>query len=59
MLVLPLLTFFLSPLQAARSRRFEFQADAYAVEHAQASALARALLKLYQDNASTLWNLPF
>ena len=54
MLVLPLFTFFVSPLSARRSRRFEFEADAYAVTHAQASALAGALLKLYQDNASTL-----
>ena len=54
MLVLPLLTFFVSPLSARRSRRFEFEADAYAVAHAQAPALSSALLKLYQDNASTL-----
>lgn len=54
MLVLPLFTFFVSPLSARRSRRFEFEADAYAVTHAQAPALAGALLKLYQDNASTL-----
>ena len=54
MLVLPLFTFFVSPLSARRSRRFEFEADAYAVTHAQAPALANALLKLYQDNAATL-----
>ncbi len=54
MLVLPLFTFFVSPLSARRSRRFEFEADAYAVTHAQAPALISALLKLYQDNASTL-----
>ncbi len=54
MLVLPLFTFFVSPLSAHRSRRFEFEADAYAITHARAPALASALLKLYQDNASTL-----
>jgi STE24 endopeptidase len=54
MLTLPLLTFFVSPLSARRSRRFEFEADAYAVANSQASALSSALLKLYQDNASTL-----
>ncbi len=54
MLTLPLLTFFISPLSAWRSRQFEFQADAYAVANSQASALSSALLKLYQDNASTL-----
>jgi STE24 endopeptidase len=54
MLVLPLATFFVSPLSASRSRRFEFEADAYAVSHSDRAALASALLKLYQDNASTL-----
>ena len=54
MLVLPLATFFTSPLSASRSRRFEFEADAYAVSQSQPAALASALLKLYQDNASTL-----
>jgi len=54
MLVLPLATFFVSPLSANRSRRFEFEADAYAVAHSDGAALSSALLKLYQDNASTL-----
>ena len=54
MLVLPLFTFFVSPLSARRSRKFEFEADAYAVTNSDGKALANALLKLYQDNASTL-----
>ena len=54
MLVLPLFTFFVSPLSARRSRKFEFEADAYAVANSDGKALANALLKLYQDNASTL-----
>ena len=54
MLVLPLFTFFVSPLSARRSRKFEFEADAYAVANSNGEALANALLKLYQDNASTL-----
>jgi STE24 endopeptidase len=54
MLVLPLFTFFVSPLSARRSRTFEFEADAYAVANSDGKALANALLKLYQDNASTL-----
>jgi STE24 endopeptidase len=54
MLVLPLLTFFVSPLSASRSRRFEFEADAYAAANSNGHALGSALLKLYQDNASTL-----
>ncbi len=54
MLTLPLVTFFVSPLSARRSRRFEFEADAYAVSNSKATALCSALLKLYQDNAATL-----
>ncbi len=54
MLVLPLFTFFVSPLSSRRSRQFEFEADAYAVANSDGKALANALLKLYQDNASTL-----
>ena len=54
MLVLPLFTFFVSPLSARRSRKFEFEADAYAVANSDGQSLASALLKLYQDNASTL-----
>ena len=54
MMVVPLFTFFFSPVSAGRSRRFEFEADAYAVAHSDGKHLAGALLKLYQDNASTL-----
>ncbi len=54
MLVLPLFTFFVSPLSARRSRKFEFEADAYAAANSNGQALGSALLKLYQDNASTL-----
>lgn len=53
-LFVPLVSFFVSPLMSLGSRNDEFQADAYASEHAQASDLASALLKLYKDNASTL-----
>jgi STE24 endopeptidase len=54
LLVVPLFTFFLSPLAAQMSRRHEFEADAYAAEQTSGVDLANALLKLYQDNASTL-----
>jgi STE24 endopeptidase len=53
-LVIPVFTFPLSPLNSYFSRRHEFEADAYAAEHADASELTQALVKLYQDNASTL-----
>ncbi|MCC6814699.1 MAG: M48 family metallopeptidase [Rubrivivax sp.] len=54
MLVVPVFSFFLSPLMAALSRRHEFEADAYAVRQASAQDLGNALVKLYKDNASTL-----
>ena len=53
-LALPPLGFFVSPLLAQLSRRHEFQADAYACANADGRALARALLKLHEDNAATL-----
>jgi len=54
MLGVPLLSFFISPLMAQLSRQHEFEADAYAIEHANGRDLQSALLKLYKDNASTL-----
>ena len=54
MLVVPLFSFFISPIFAQFSRKHEFEADAYAVAQTQAKDLQSALLKLYQDNASTL-----
>jgi len=54
MLAIPLFSFFISPLMAHLSRQHEFQADAYAAMQTDGRDLASALLKLYQDNASTL-----
>ena len=54
LLALPPFTFFLSPLMAQVSRRHEFEADAYACAQASGHDLAQALLKLHEDNASTL-----
>jgi STE24 endopeptidase len=54
MLVSSEFTFFLQPLMARYSRKREFEADAYAKGYAKASDLARALVKLYKDNAATL-----
>ncbi|MGA9395462.1 MAG: M48 family metallopeptidase [Azonexus sp.] len=53
-LVIPVFTFPLSPLLSRLSRQHEFEADAYAAEHTAAADLSRALVKLYEDNASTL-----
>jgi STE24 endopeptidase len=52
--VMPLAAFFLTPLLSQYSRRHEFEADGFACAHADGKELASALVKLYQDNASTL-----
>ncbi|MEJ2464523.1 MAG: M48 family metallopeptidase [Candidatus Thiodiazotropha sp.] len=54
MLVLPVFTLFFSPLGSYLSRRYEFQADDFAVNQTGGEFLMRALVKLYRDNASTL-----
>lgn len=54
LLVLPVFTYLLTPLGSLFSRRHEFEADAFAVEHAEARALESALVSLYRENASTL-----
>jgi STE24 endopeptidase len=54
LLVVPVFSFFISPLWAQLSRKHEFEADAYAVGQTSGRDLASALLKMYEDNASTL-----
>lgn len=54
MLVLPVFTFVFAPLASLMSRKHEFEADRFAARNASAHDLANALVKLYQDNASTL-----
>ncbi|MFZ4624815.1 MAG: M48 family metallopeptidase [Rhodoferax sp.] len=54
MLALPVFGFFVAPIFAQLSRQHEFEADAYAVAQTSGPDLAAALLKMYQDNASTL-----
>ena len=53
-MTLPIFTFIFGPLMSAYSRKHEFEADAYAAGQTAASDLINALVKLYQDNASTL-----
>jgi STE24 endopeptidase len=53
-LVLPVFTFLFSPLSSITSRKHEFEADAFAARYANAQDLVAALVKLYEDNASTL-----
>ncbi|MDO9358595.1 MAG: M48 family metallopeptidase [Polaromonas sp.] len=54
LLAVPVFSFFVSPVFARLSRKHEFEADAYAIAQTDGKDLQSALLKLYQDNASTL-----
>ncbi|MGH8208897.1 MAG: M48 family metallopeptidase [Steroidobacteraceae bacterium] len=53
-LAAPFFTFFATPISSRWSRRHEFEADGFATQHASATQLAAALVKLHRDNASTL-----
>jgi STE24 endopeptidase len=54
MLAVPAFTFFITPLSSLWSRHHEFAADTFASQHASATELETALVKLHRDNASTL-----
>lgn len=54
LMVSPIFSFFLGPLMARLSRKFEFEADQYASDHADSNKLISALVKLYKENANTL-----
>jgi STE24 endopeptidase len=47
-------TFFMQPISAYFQRQFEFEADDFAAKNAKASKLISGLVKLYEENASTL-----
>ena len=53
-LVLPVFTFLLAPIASWYSRRHEYEADAFAAEHVSPRSMITALVRLYEDNASTL-----
>ena len=53
-LSVPLFSFFITPITSAFSRKYEFEADAFAAKHTNADDLISSLVKLYRDNASTL-----
>jgi STE24 endopeptidase len=54
MLVSPVFTTFMTPISAYFQRKFEFEADSFAIENADGSKLISGLVKLYEENASTL-----
>jgi STE24 endopeptidase len=53
-LVVPIFTFGLTPIRSWLSRRDEFEADRFARDQSSAEELINALVKLMDDNASTL-----
>jgi STE24 endopeptidase len=53
-LALPHFLFWLGPISSWFSRKHEFEADDYAVDNSDGAALISALVKMYEDNASTL-----
>lgn len=58
LLVLPVAGFVFTPAGSMLSRRHEYQADAFAVQHADGQKLVHALTKLYRDNAAALVSDP-
>ena len=57
-LISPMLSFFLTPLLSAFSRRNEFQADDYAKAHTDSRDLVTSLLKLSKGNLSLVKSSP-
>lgn len=54
LLVSPAFTFFMQPISAYFQRKFEFEADDFAASNAKAAKMISGLVKLYEENASTL-----
>ena len=52
--VSPVFTIFMQPISAYFQRKFEFEADDFASNNAKASKMISGLVKLYEENASTL-----
>lgn len=53
-LVTPVFTVFMQPISTYFQRKFEFEADAFAAQNANPSKMISGLVKLYEENASTL-----
>jgi STE24 endopeptidase len=53
-LVSPVFTTFMQPISAFFQRQFEFEADDFATVLAQGKKMISGLVKLYEENASTL-----
>jgi STE24 endopeptidase len=54
LLVIPVFSIYFQPVFSLISRKHEFEADRFAAEQTDAQQLVNALVKLYEENASTL-----
>jgi STE24 endopeptidase len=54
LMAVPAVSWVAGPIAAGWSRRHEYQADDFAAQHSSGAELARALVSMYRDNASTL-----
>lgn len=54
LLVSPSFTLFMQPISAYFQRKFEFEADDFAAHNAKSTKMISGLVKLYEENASTL-----
>lgn len=54
MLIYPIFTLFLSPLMHGLSRKYEYEADAFAAQKSNSKDLISSLVKLYKENSATL-----
>jgi len=54
MFLAPLYTFFLTPLMSWKSRKNEYEADAFASKYANGDDLISSLIQMYKDNSSSL-----
>lgn len=54
LLVSPSFTLFMQPISAYFQRKFEFEADDFAANNAKSAKMISGLVKLYEENASTL-----
>jgi STE24 endopeptidase len=57
-LIMPWAAYLVRPIMLGLSRRFEYEADAFAAAHVGASAMARALERLYAANAGVATSDP-
>jgi STE24 endopeptidase len=58
-MVLPIYSFFITPISSYFSRKNEFAADAFAAKNSKAEFLIRGLLKLYKNNSSCVTSDPW